>query len=60
MKHILKCPSCGSYGLHETCNCGGKRIEPKPPKYNPEDKYGAYRRKAKESYETTPEEKIDE
>ncbi len=25
-----------------------KAENPKPPKYSPEDKYGAYRRKAKE------------
>ena len=47
MKHILKCTHCGSYGLQELCNCGHSRIEPKPPRYSPEDKYGAYRRKAK-------------
>jgi len=36
-----------TYGLEETCSCGGKRINPKPPKYSPEDKYGDYRRAAK-------------
>ncbi len=46
--NILKCPSCGSYGLSEQCPCGGTRISPKPPKWSPEDKYGAYRRKYKE------------
>jgi len=47
MKHILKCPKCQSYGLKEECICGTKRIEPKPPKYTPEDKYAKYRREAK-------------
>ncbi|MFA5797592.1 MAG: nucleolar RNA-binding Nop10p family protein [Candidatus Woesearchaeota archaeon] len=47
MKHILKCKHCGLYGLHELCSCGNTRIEPKPPRYSPEDRYGAYRRKAK-------------
>ena len=47
MKHILKCISCGSYGLSESCNCGSKRLEPKPAKYSPEDKYARYRREAK-------------
>ena len=28
--------------------CGLKTINPKPAKYNPEDKYSNYRRKAKE------------
>jgi H/ACA ribonucleoprotein complex subunit 3 len=48
MKHILKCQKCGSYGLKEVCGCGSIRIEPRPPKYSPMDKYGEYRRKAKE------------
>ena len=47
MRHILKCPKCGSYGLKEECICGVKRIEPKPPKYSVEDKYAKYRREAK-------------
>lgn len=48
MKHILKCQACGKYTLSETCECDGKAIENKPPKYSPEDKYGDYRRKVKE------------
>ncbi|MBN2458667.1 ribosome biogenesis protein [Candidatus Woesearchaeota archaeon] len=48
MNHILRCPSCKSYGLSEQCSCGGTRVKPKPPKYSPEDKYGVYRRKVKE------------
>ncbi len=46
--HLLKCTGCGSYGLDEACRCGSLRVSPKPPKYSPEDKYGAYRRKYKE------------
>ena len=46
--HILKCQSCGNYTLKERCECGGKAINPKPPKFSPEDKYGKYRRKVKE------------
>ena len=48
MKHILQCKKCGKYTLSMKCSCGGKAIENKPPKYSPEDKYGAYRRKVKE------------
>lgn len=48
MNHILKCPSCKSYGLSEKCSCGGTRVKPKPPKYSPEDKYGSYRRQFNE------------
>ena len=55
MKHILKCPKCDSYGLVEDCDCGHKRIEPKPPKYSPEDKYGKYRREAKKLIEEESE-----
>ncbi|MFH1770223.1 MAG: nucleolar RNA-binding Nop10p family protein [archaeon] len=47
MSSIIKCEKCGSYGLKQTCECRGKRINPKPPKYSPEDKYGEYRRKTK-------------
>ncbi|PIN73065.1 ribosome biogenesis protein [Candidatus Woesearchaeota archaeon CG10_big_fil_rev_8_21_14_0_10_45_16] len=48
MKHILKCSSCNSYTLHEKCpQCGSKALEPKPPKFSPEDKYGSYRREIK-------------
>jgi len=48
-KHILKCGKCGRYTLKDVCpECGGKAINPKPPKYSPEDRVGEYRRKAKE------------
>jgi H/ACA ribonucleoprotein complex subunit 3 len=47
MRHILKCPDCGSYGISIDCACGGRRLEPKPAKFSPEDKYGHYRREAK-------------
>jgi rRNA maturation protein Nop10 len=46
--HILKCESCGSYGLGEVCSCGFKRQKVAPAKFSPEDKYASYRRKAKE------------
>jgi rRNA maturation protein Nop10 len=48
--HILKCPSCLSYGLSEGCACGAHRVSPKPPKYSPEDKWASYRRKYKEMH----------
>jgi H/ACA ribonucleoprotein complex subunit 3 len=48
MKHIHKCQECGKYLISEKCSCGGKAIENKPAKYSPEDKYGEYRRQAKE------------
>lgn len=50
MKHltILKCPACKSYALSESCPCGAARVSPRPPKYSPEDKYGRYRRLAKQ------------
>jgi len=47
MKHILRCVSCGGYTLKERCGCGGDAVNPKPPKYSPEDAYADYRRKAK-------------
>jgi len=50
MRHILKCKACGSYGLGSQCSCGQERIECRPPKYTPEDKYGHYRRLAKKQH----------
>ena len=48
MKHILRCEKCSSYTLKETCpKCGAKAFSPKPAKFNPEDPYADYRRKAK-------------
>ena len=48
MEHILKCSKCGEYTMKEVCpKCGAKALNPKPPKYSPEDKYADYRRKAK-------------
>ena len=48
-KKMLKCGTCNSYGFKEQCSCGGKRTNPKPAKYSPEDKYGKYRRMANEA-----------
>ncbi|MCA9477933.1 MAG: ribosome biogenesis protein [Nanoarchaeota archaeon] len=49
--NILKCTTCGSYGMSSECSCGGTRMLCKPPKYSPEDKYAKYRRMAKEQQE---------
>jgi len=48
MKHILRCPVCGIYTMKEACACGSTTVQVRPPKYSPEDKYGRYRRMAKE------------
>ena len=48
MKHLLKCPKCEKYTMQEMCPVDSeKTINPKPAKYNPEDRVGDYRRKAK-------------
>lgn len=46
MKKMRKCPKCGEYTL-ESKHCV-ETVSAYPPKYSPEDKYGEYRRKAKE------------
>jgi H/ACA ribonucleoprotein complex subunit 3 len=47
--HIKKCPGCGSYTLKDNCGkCSMKTIEPRPPKYSPEDKWGRFRRETKQ------------
>ena len=33
--------------MKEICDCGSKTIAPKPLKYSQDDKFSAYRRKAK-------------
>ena len=49
MQHIMKCPKCAKYTLKEKCpKCGASTIKPRPAKFSIEDKYGSYRRKAKE------------
>ncbi len=48
MKKIKWCPSCEDYLLKSECDkCGKKTVNPKPPKYSPEDRFGEYRRKQK-------------
>lgn len=48
MLHILKCNKCKKYTLKEYCpDCNTKTISPKPAKFSPEDKWGFWRRKAK-------------
>jgi len=33
--------------MKEQCSCGGKAVNPRPPKYSPDDKYAGYRRQTK-------------
>ncbi|MFX1500667.1 MAG: nucleolar RNA-binding Nop10p family protein [Promethearchaeota archaeon] len=46
-KYLQKCEKCNRYGLQNPeskCrHCGGRLINPRPPKYSPIDKYGKYR-----------------
>jgi len=48
VKYLLKCENCHEYGLYnpklKCIKCGGKLVNPKPPKFSPIDKYGKYRR----------------
>lgn len=49
MEHLFKCP-CGQYSLESTCpKCHAPTLNPRPPKWSPEDKYASYRRQAKEA-----------
>ena len=50
MDKIFKCVVCNSYTLNKI-HCDKKTITIKPEKYSPEDKYGAYRRMAKDELE---------
>ncbi len=43
---LKKCKACGRYTLRERCPaCKGPTSMALPPRYSPEDRYGAYRRK---------------
>jgi len=42
---MKKCTSCKVYTFRDICQkCDKKTVNPEPPKYSPEDKYGKYRR----------------
>ncbi|MGC8993416.1 MAG: RNA-protein complex protein Nop10 [Candidatus Aenigmatarchaeota archaeon] len=42
---LRKCPNCKNYTMMEICPyCKTKTINPLPPKYSPEDKFGKLRR----------------
>jgi H/ACA ribonucleoprotein complex subunit 3 len=44
---MRKCPSCEIYTFKEFCpECNGKSVNPNPPPFSPEDKYGKYRRES--------------
>jgi H/ACA ribonucleoprotein complex subunit 3 len=50
MTIIKKCPGCGKYTMKEKCpGCGSATKTPHPPKFSPEDRYGRYRRMAREA-----------
>jgi len=47
MKTINYCKACRKHTMKEDC-CSIKTLPVAPMRYSPEDKYGQYRRKAKE------------
>lgn len=49
MQGIQYCAVCKKHTLKETCDCTMKTAPVFPAKYSPQDKYAAYRRKAKEA-----------
>lgn len=49
---MRKCPSCRAYTLR--ARCGKCRVETRsvgPPRFSPQDRYGAYRRRMKKEME---------
>ncbi|MHA1266793.1 MAG: RNA-protein complex protein Nop10 [Candidatus Helarchaeota archaeon] len=52
-KLLRKCIECGRYTMNEEkCpQCGGKVVNPQPPRFSLVDKYGKYRRKLKKQLE---------
>jgi H/ACA ribonucleoprotein complex subunit 3 len=52
---IHHCPQCSQYTMAETCpRCHVATKSPLPPKFSPEDAYGAYRRKLRRLTSTPP------
>lgn len=49
MIEIRHCGVCSKYTLKGVCDCTMATAPVYPAKYSPEDKYGSYRRKAKEA-----------
>ena len=48
MAKIKKCPKCEQYTIKSTCpKCKVDTENPEPAKFNPSDKYGEYRRRAR-------------
>jgi len=47
MMTLKKCQKCNEYTMKDA-HCDEKTINPSPPRYSPEDRYGKYRRMAKE------------
>ncbi|MBN1109528.1 MAG: RNA-protein complex protein Nop10 [Methanomassiliicoccales archaeon] len=52
MKTTLRfCERCREYTLKEECpRCGSRTSTPIPPRYSPDDRYGAYRRMARQEH----------
>ncbi len=48
MHDINYCQAGGKHTMNESCGCTLKTSPVAPMRYSPEDKYGQYRRKAKE------------
>ncbi|MFH1095324.1 MAG: nucleolar RNA-binding Nop10p family protein [Candidatus Micrarchaeota archaeon] len=46
MDILHKCKKCGKYTISRIC-CGRGTINPHPPRFDPKDRHGKYRRKAK-------------
>jgi len=49
MRTLLRvCREDRAYTMKDVCpRCGGRTVSPLPPRFSPEDRYGAYRRRLK-------------
>ncbi|MHC1709987.1 MAG: RNA-protein complex protein Nop10 [Methanomassiliicoccales archaeon] len=46
---LRKCDRCREYTLKDTCpRCGSHTSTPIPPRFSPDDRYGEYRRRARQ------------
>ncbi|MCG7843970.1 MAG: RNA-protein complex protein Nop10 [Methanomassiliicoccales archaeon] len=46
---LRRCDKCHEYTLKNACpRCGSKTLTPIPPRFSPDDRYGEYRRRARQ------------
>ncbi|NAZ11946.1 MAG: RNA-protein complex protein Nop10 [Desulfurococcales archaeon] len=49
---LRKCIRCSKYTMRESCPiCGSQTVVPYPPRFSPQDRYVAYRVRARKTFQ---------